>query len=115
MEDNEESKDRVEHQGTKNLVPFEKGRAKTGGRKPGVKNRSTIVREMLALEMNITLSDGTTVRKSNEEIITQSMIKLAAKGKQATSAYNALMNSAYGAPKQEVNTTIDDKRIELDD
>lgn len=78
------------------------------GRPAGVRNRSTIARKIL--DMLITIPDETyaTLQQNFpdvaqqvtiEEYITMQQAVIATK---ETNAYKALMDSAYGAPKQEV-------------
>ena len=78
------------------------------GRPPGVRNRSTVARKVL--DMLITIPDETyTTLQANfpdiakqvtiEEYITMQQAVLATK---ETNAYKAVMDSAYGAPKQEI-------------
>lgn len=78
------------------------------GRPVGVRNRSTIARKIL--DMLITIPDETfTTLQANfpdiakqvtiEEYITMQQAVIATK---ETNAYKAIMDSAYGAPKQEV-------------
>ncbi len=85
------------------------------GRPVGVRNRSTVARKIL--DMLITIPDESfAALQANfpdiaqqvtiEEYITMQQSVLATK---ETNAYKALMDSAYGAPKQEVamKTNID--------
>ncbi len=85
------------------------------GRPAGVRNRSTVARKVL--DMLITIPDESfAALQANfpdiaqqvtiEEYITMQQSVLATK---ETNAYKALMDSAYGAPKQEVamKTNID--------
>lgn len=87
----------------------------TQGRPLGVKNRSTIARKIL--EMSAIMPDETfeqlkqafpdiEQRMTTEEIATIVMLG-AAIAKKDVNAYKAIMDSAYGAPKQEVQTSGD--------
>lgn len=80
------------------------------GRPLGVKNRSTIARKIL--EMSAIMPDETfnqlkkafpdiEQRMTTEEIATIVMLG-AAISKKDVNAYKAIMDSAYGAPKQEI-------------
>lgn len=82
------------------------------GRPLGVKNRSTIARKILS--MSAIMPDETFAqlkesfpdieqRMTTEEIATIVMLG-AAIAKKDVNAYKAIMDSAYGAPKQEVET-----------
>ena len=88
-----------------NLIPFKKGEiGNPNGRPKGSLNRSTIVKRWLsALEDAKNPITGDEQKMSQEDIITLALIKKARKGD--TAAYKALMDSGYGAPKQE--TIID--------
>lgn len=95
------------------LKPFEKGddpRRNTEGRPVGSKNRATIAKKWLSLELEevnpltgekekLTLEDIITLRQLNEA-------KGKVRGVYAGAAYKNLMDSAYGAPKQETDTTV---------
>jgi hypothetical protein len=92
-----------------NLKPFKKGedpRRNVTGLNAGVKHRSTIARKWL----DITVDDknpltGIAEKLSYEDIITLTKIKKA-QYDEDTLAYKALMDSAYGAPKQEIDQTV---------
>lgn len=81
---------------------FEEGQSgNPNGRPKGAKNRSTIARLWLdAMQRQKNPISGSEEDLSQEDIITLQQINKARKGD--TNAYNALMNSAYGAPKQEI-------------
>lgn len=95
--------------------PFEPGKSgNPAGKPPGIKNRSTIARKVL--EMRGLLSDEKMDKLKEkfpdihdkmtvEEIMTVVMADNAIAGDDKH--YKALMDSAYGAPKQEVAATID--------
>lgn len=106
-------------------MPFEQGnkvgvqftpdyQPENAGRPKGVKNRSTIARKVLEMsaimpeEMLEKLRDtfpGIEQRMTTEEIATIAIMGQAiAKGDY--NAYKTIMDSAYGAPKQEVATTV---------
>jgi hypothetical protein len=71
------------------LILFEKGKSgNPNGRPKGSKNRSTIIKELLAQE-------------DNEHKIHQAQINKAKEGD--TSAYKAVLDSAYGMPTQQVD------------
>jgi len=89
-----------------------------GGRPVGSRNRSTIAREMLAL-MSKQINPITDEEEelTHEEIITLAQVHKAMKDKD-TNAYKALMDSAYGAPKQEIdnkNTDVVAPKIDFSD
>lgn len=74
------------------------------GKPKGIKNRSTVARTWLEAKKVIVnpltkLSEELTM----EDIITLMQIKQAAEGD--TAAYKALLDSAYGAPKQNLEMT----------
>ena len=84
----------------KGFLPGESGNP--NGRPIGSKNRSTIARKWLELEVNEKNPlTGLAEKLSYEDIITLAQIKKA-KDEQDTNAYKALQDSAYGAPKNEV-------------
>lgn len=99
-----------------NLKPFEQGqdqRRNLEGRPLGAKNRSTIARKILemrsilpkdrmeALKVKFPeIADSMTV----EEIMTIVMAEGAISGDDK--AYKAVMDSAYGAPKQDIDATV---------
>ena len=75
------------------------------GRPKGSKNRSTIARYWLNVEQN--LKNPLTGEKedlSQEDLMTLAQIKKAREGD--TGAYKALMDSAFGSPKQEVYSDV---------
>ncbi len=94
-----------------NIKPVKKGDPgrNPNGRPKGSLNRSTIVRKFLATgavlpkDMFQKLAEVFPKVKEKltaEELITLAQIARASKGD--THAYKALMDSAYGAPKQEI-------------
>jgi len=88
-----------------NLIPFEKGKSgNPKGRPKGSKNRSTIIKKWLtALDKGKNPMTGETEEMTVEDRMTLALIGKALKGD--THAYKALMDSAYGHPKQELETT----------
>lgn len=89
-----------------NLKPFKPGQSgNPKGRKKGSKNRSTIAREMLAVVSDTTnpfdLSDRTIIQMTNEEKATAALL-LKAINEGDVQAYRAIMDSAYGTPKQTI-------------
>jgi len=103
-----------------NLTPFSKDyQPERQGRPKGVKNRSTIVRQILEMKGVIPaeafdklkgifpeLKNDITV----EEIMTIQQVNKAIK-KADTNAYSKLMDSAYGLPKQTIDQSITEKPI----
>ena len=90
--------------------PIKKHQYKSGesgnptGRPKGSLNRKTVAREYLAfLQEEVNPLTGIKELLSNEDMITLALIHKAKKGD--VSAYKALMNSAYGAVKQNVEIT----------
>lgn len=79
----------------------DKDRINREGRPKGSRNRSTIIREILELQEKIknpiTQKEETLTQ---EEIMTLAILSKARKGD--VRAYEALMNSGYGAPKAEI-------------
>lgn len=108
-------------------MPFKKGESgnpstqfsstnqpESNGRKEGVRNRATIARAVLDLSREMppelilshpTLNGETTV----EEVMALVQAERAINGD--TNAYKALMDSAYGAPKQPIGGEGDDAPI----
>lgn len=76
-----------------NLNPFQKGESgNPAGRPKGARNRSTIVRELLELNENELKMHLAQIKKAIE--------------KEDTNAYKAVLDSAYGAPKQTTDTNV---------
>ena len=76
------------------------------GRPKGSKNRSTTARRWL--EVNQSLKNpltGDQETMSQEDLMTLALIKKAREGD--THAYKQLMDSAYGAPVQQIDQNID--------
>ncbi len=75
-----------------NLKPFKKGESgNLGGRPKGTRNRSTILKELLDLN-------------DQELLMHQAQIDKAIEQKD-TNAYKAVLDSAYGAPVQQIEQT----------
>ena len=88
-----------------NLIPYQKGQSgNPKGRPVGSKNRSTIAKKWLSVEQNqknpLTNKDED---MSQEDLITLALIKKARKGD--VQAYQKLLDSAYGAPVQQIEQT----------
>lgn len=85
-----------------NLIPYKKGQSgNPKGRPVGSKNRSTIAKKWLSVEQD--LKNPLTGEKENmsqEDLMTLALIKKAREGD--TQAYQKLLDSAYGAPLQQV-------------
>jgi Family of unknown function (DUF5681) len=101
-----------------NIIPPKKGEPSRNpkGRPKGSLNRSTVARQYLAMLAVLPKSEHNKLadifpkvkeKMTAEELITLSQISRASKGD--TNAYKALMDSAYGAPKQQVE--LDSKII----
>ena len=98
----------------KNLKPFKKGpdsRRNTEGRPAGARSRSTIAKQVLS--MNAILPNEIMLilkriypdisdKMTSEEIATIVMVGNAI-SKGDVNAYKAVMDSAYGAPKQDID------------
>jgi len=89
-----------------NLKPFGKGNnANPNGRPKGSKNRATVARQYLDLitkqKNGLT---GEIEELSQEEVITLAMLTKASKGD--VNAYKAVMDSAFGQPKQTTDTNL---------
>ena len=90
-----------------NLKHFEKGQSgNPKGRPKGSKNRSTIVREILNLMVQVKDDEGNDKWQSNEYLIVQAMVNKAIE-KGDVAAFNALYDNLYGKLKDTVdmNTT----------
>ena len=88
-----------------NLIPYEKGQSgNPKGRPVGSKNRSTVAKKWLSIEQNLKnplTSEMETM--SQEDLMTLALIKKARDGD--TSAYQKLLDSAYGQPIQQIEQT----------
>ena len=99
-----------------NLKPFVAGddpRRNLDGRPEGSKNRATIAKQILEMvaivpddvfETLKSVYPDIAKKMTAEEVATIVMVGSAIKGD--VNAYKAVMDSAYGAPKQEVNGNI---------
>jgi hypothetical protein len=90
----------------KNLIPATKGEVRNPNGKPkGSRNRSTIARQWLeAVEKIKNPLTQKIDSLTQEDIMTLALINKARKGD--VNAYKALMDSGYGAPKQEIENTV---------
>ncbi len=94
-----------------NIIPPKKGEVRNpNGRPKGSKNRSTTARRILEMTASLPSKSYNALLKvfpdldkklSVEEVITLMQVAKAITDKD-TGAYKTLMDSAYGAPKQEV-------------
>lgn len=84
--------------------PFVKGQSgNPAGKKKGTKTRATIALNWLEVNQKIKNPiTNETEAMSQEDIMTLSLIKKAREGD--VQAYKALMDSAYGAPKQHIES-----------
>lgn len=105
----------------KNLMPpAQKGEVRNpNGKKPGTKNRTTLVRqilEMTGVVPETILSDlqarypAMKGKLSLEFIMTVQQVDKAIM-QQDTAAYKAVMDSAYGSPKQVTDVEIQHKNL----
>ena len=85
-----------------NLIPYKKGQSgNPKGRPVGSKNRSTIAKKWLQVEQDLKNPlTGDNEIMSQEDLMTLALIKKARTGD--TQAYQKLLDSAYGAPLQQV-------------
>lgn len=85
-----------------NLIPYKKGQSgNPNGRPKGSKNRSTIAKKWLGVEQDLKNPlTGDKETMSQEDLMTLALIKKAREGD--TQAYQKLLDSAYGAPLQQV-------------
>ena len=75
------------------LIPFKKGQSgNPAGRPKGSKNRSTIIREMLDMMVQVKDDEGNDVWQSNEYRMVQAMITKAIE-KQDVAAFNSIMDN----------------------
>ena len=93
-----------------NLIPIKKGEVRNpNGRPKGSKNRSTVARELLDLvtkSNNILDPLDPNTEFTQEELMFAKMIQCAKEGDVA--AFKAVLDSAYGSPRQTVENTIVD-------
>lgn len=96
-----------------NLIPFKKGQSgNINGRPKGTKNRSTIAKYWLdTIQEHNNPITGIDEHLSNEDIITIKLILQANSG--CVKSYKALMDSAYGHPKQQIEETINNSGLDL--
>ena len=88
-----------------NLIPYEKGQSgNPKGRPKGSKNRSTVAKGWLQVEQDLKNPLTSEIETmSQEDLMTLALIKKAREGD--TQAYQKLLDSAYGAPVQQVEQT----------
>lgn len=89
------------------LIPYKKGQSgNPAGRPKGSKNRSTIIKEILSLMVQVKDHNGDDVWQSNEYRMVQAMVNKAIE-KGDVAAFNALYDNLYGKLKDTVdmNTT----------
>ena len=88
-----------------NLIPYEKGQSgNPKGRPKGSKNRSTVAKKWLQVEQDLKNPLTSEIETmSQEDLMTLALIKKAREGD--TQAYQKLLDSAYGAPVQQVEQT----------
>jgi hypothetical protein len=79
-----------------NLKPFKKGESgNPNGRPEGVRNRSTVLKELLATECDFT--NPLTFKKESAELEKQLMVALIAKGKRGdVQAIREILDTVYG-------------------
>jgi len=90
-----------------NLKPFKKGNTYGKGRPKGSKNRSTIIKEILAIvSKEVHEETGQEEWQSNEYRMVQAIVRKAIE-KQDVQAFNAIYDNLYGKLKDTVdmNTT----------
>jgi hypothetical protein len=102
-----------------NLKPATKGEVRNPkGRPAGVMNRNTIARKVLAMDIDVpsnlydyfkVLYPNLPKKMSVEQLATLSIARKAINGDYLP--YKTLMDSAYGAPKQEIDMTSEGERI----
>tara|TARA_R100001510_G_scaffold56456_1_gene62082 strand:+ start:1153 stop:1494 length:342 start_codon:yes stop_codon:yes gene_type:complete len=88
-----------------NLIPYKKGQSgNPKGRPKGSKNRSSVARKWLQVEQDLKNPLTSEIETmSQEDLMTLALIKKAREGD--TQAYQKLLDSAYGAPVQQVEQT----------
>ena len=88
-----------------NLIRYKKGESgNPKGRPKGSKNRSTIAKKWLQVEQDLKNPlTGDNEVMSQEDLMTLALIKKARTGD--ATAYQKLLDSAYGAPVQQVEQT----------
>ena len=88
-----------------NLIPYEKGQSgNPKGRPKGSKKRSTVAKRWLQVAQDLKNPISREIETmSQEDLMTLALIKKAREGD--TQAYQKLLDSAYGAPVQQVEQT----------
>lgn len=104
----------------KNLIPYQPGQSGNPAGKPkGSLNRNTIARQVLAMPVNVPadlkeyfkeLYPNLPKTLNVEQLATLSVMRRALNDGEYLH-YKAIMDSAYGAPKQEIDMTSDGERI----
>ena len=89
----------------KNLIAYTKGQSgNPKGRPVGSKNRSTVAKKWLQVEQDLKNPLTSEIETmSQEDLMTLALIKKARDGD--ATAYQKLLDSAYGAPVQQVEQT----------
>ena len=98
-----------------NLKPFKKGTSgNPNGRPKGVKNRSTIARKWLEakIESKNPITGEMEWMTMEDQITLAQMMKAR---KSDTPAYNALLNSAYGNPKDSLDISSEGVGFDFDE
>lgn len=100
-------------------TPFEPGKSgNPTGKKKGVLNRNTIARRVLAMIASLPedkfdelkqIAPKMPKKMTMEEVMTLVQVKKAIDGD--NQSYKLLMDSGYGAPKQEIDMTSEGERI----
>lgn len=105
--------------GIENLKPLKPGQTENqNGRPKGSRNLSTILREMLEEEVEVTTENGRE-KKKLQEVMIRKLIKAATKPGELKQtelrAIQEIFDRVEGKPKQEVDqvTTIEDKRVDV--
>jgi|TARA_R100000482_G_scaffold84461_1_gene33627 hypothetical protein len=88
-----------------NLIPYKKGQSgNPKGRPKGSKNRSTVAKKWLQVVQDLKNPLTSEIETmSQEDLMTLALIKKAREGD--TQAYQKLLDSAYGAPVQQIEQT----------
>lgn len=88
-----------------NLIRYKKGQSgNPKGRPKGSKNRSTVAKKWLSVEQDLKNPLTSEIETmSQEDLMTLALIKKARDGD--ATAYQKLLDSAYGAPVQQVEQT----------
>lgn len=93
--------------GLANLKPFKKGESgNPKGRPEGARNRSTVLKELLATECDFT--NPLTFKKERAELEKQLMVALIAKGKRGdVQAIREILDTVYGKAAQPITGELD--------